>query len=55
MGNTYKRNSQYRPKKHGQVFNKDDKSWKKSKPKNKSDNNQLNMTSDIIEFPEIDS
>lgn len=31
MGKTYKRNQQYRPKKHGKVFTKDRNPWKKDK------------------------
>lgn len=31
MGKTYKRNQQYRPKKQGKVFNKDQNPWKKNK------------------------
>jgi hypothetical protein len=29
MGKTYKRNQQFRPKKNGKVFSKEDPSWKK--------------------------
>ena len=32
MGKTYRRDQQYRPKKHGQVFVKD-KNWKQNKNK----------------------
>ena len=31
MGKTYRRDQQYRPKKHGKVFSKDQKPWKKNK------------------------
>lgn len=43
MGNTYRKNSPYKPKKHGRVFDKDDKSWKKSKHKNKLLDNDVNL------------
>ena len=33
MGKTFKRNSQFRPKKAGRVFDKNEKKWKKHKPK----------------------
>ena len=41
MGKTFKRNSQFRPKKNGRVFSKDDKAWKK--PKHKPLDNDENL------------
>lgn len=53
MGKTYKRNSQFRPKKHGQVFTKDQ-TWKKRKKQ--LDNIILPQLEQIeeIEYPNIE-
>ena len=37
MGKTYKRNSNYRLKKHGKIFTKDQPSWKKHKKQNQNE------------------
>ena len=42
MGKTYKRNSQFRPKKQGRTFSKDNQPWKKNREKNtNSDDNVI--------------
>ena len=55
MGKTYRRNGQYRPKKKGKVFVKDD-SWKKNKHKKTlfPDNNSVDESSIPLVLPLID-
>jgi hypothetical protein len=31
MGKTFRRDQQFRPRKHGRIFTKEDESWKKNK------------------------
>ena len=51
MGKTYRRDSQYKPKKHGRIFTKDP-SWKKGKKFKPNEVVDASQVVDVLEPPE---